>query len=183
VFESAAQDLPFVLELKVRLQPVKTENNSEKEKVDDKKEGGYILKIARTKKYKRPFFYQISQEEIRLFLFDKMDYSVDEFGKCMSANRPKDDSDNNFFGKLIEGLVFDSDSNALSIDFIEKFRLAKYYKGATSAREKELISKVFDDRKIEVAMRESVANMEEYERVSFEFVDNLFVCGVNVVVL
>lgn len=127
---------------------------------------GYIKSHATKKKYKRPFYYHLDEADVRLFLFDKNDYSVDVFGKCMTNNLPKDDSDHNFFGKLMEGLIFDSDLNIVTIDFIEKYKMAQYYQETTSASEKVFISRVYDDRQIEVAIRETVSKMEEIERVS-----------------
>ena len=166
IFESST-DEPFSVEVKVQLHPIKHANptcDQKKVKLQEKL-AGYIKSHASQEKYQRPFYYHIDEADIRLFLFDKNDYSIDEFGKCSNSNRPKDESDNNFFGKLMEGLMFDSDLNVINIDFIEKYKMAQYYHEATSAGEKVFISRAFDDGKIEVALRESVAKMEEIERV------------------
>jgi hypothetical protein len=176
ILESSTQG-PFRLELKVQVQQPRTTDITSKSDININKDeeqqrmrnNPYIMKLSnsiKNRKYKRSHYYQLDEEDVRLFIFDKNEYSVDDFGQCLGNNRPSGDFQNSFFGQLVEGLMFDSESNSFSVDFLEKLKIMKYYHDAISATEKVLISRVYDDRKIENAMRESVAKMAELERVS-----------------
>mmetsp|Transcript_7197 Transcript_7197/g.12103 ORF Transcript_7197/g.12103 Transcript_7197/m.12103 type:complete len:1027 (-) Transcript_7197:679-3759(-) len=152
---------PFKVELKVKVQPRTPIDNNCRERNQHRSSS-----FARNLKFKRPHFYHIDEEDIHGFLFNKIEYSIDEFGHCTEGNAPSGDYENTFFGKIMEGLVFDSEQNALSVDFLDRHKIAKYYKEAVSATEKVVISKVYDERKIEVALRESVSKMAEFDRLN-----------------
>jgi hypothetical protein len=166
VLESTG-DVPFCVELKVKVQPVASlrKGTDIVQQSPETHNANRKSLLSRNIKYKRPYFYLIDEEDIRSFLFDKDEYSVDNFGICCADNDLANDYDNTFFGKVIEGLGFDTELNSLSVDFLDRLKIAKYYKEAVSAGEKVIISKIYDDRKMEAAMRESVSKMEEYERV------------------
>lgn len=60
--------------------------------------------------------------------------------------------------------MYCSESDAINVDFIEMYKLEKHHTSAISSRERAIIDRVFDDSKMEVAMRESVSRMVQLQQ-------------------
>ena len=164
ILESTSE--PFVFEIKIRLQPGIASQSSSIAPTKSRNISRRPVLTVKKSQHNKPLFYQIKPEVIRSFIFNKDYYSVDDFGQCIGDNVRKDSaSDNNFFGKLYEGLVYDMDTNSFNIDFIEKHLMIKYYEDIVTANEKTAIAKNYDERKIEASLRKSVECMIAAEQV------------------